>query len=72
MRPEKVRDREELSEQIRALSELKEMAASYGFDISQPASDTKEAVQWLYFAYLAATKDFKVYKKFGRILFYSS
>ena len=52
-----IRQREEISEQIRALSELKEMAASYGFDISKPASDTKEAVQWLYFAYLAAVKE---------------
>ncbi len=52
-----IRQREEISEQIRALTELKEMAASYGFAISKPASDTKEAVQWLYFAYLAAVKE---------------
>lgn len=52
-----IREREELSEQIRSLNELKEMAMSYGFDISGPASDTKEAVQWLYFAYLAAVKE---------------
>ncbi|MCK9548356.1 MAG: formate C-acetyltransferase [Sphaerochaeta sp.] len=52
-----IRDREELSEQIRALQALKQMAASYGFDISQPATDTKEAIQWLYFAFLAATKE---------------
>ncbi len=52
-----IRDREELSEQIRALGELKEMAASYGYDISQPAKDTKEAIQWLYFGYLAAVKE---------------
>ena len=52
-----VRDREEISEQIRALEDLKKMAAKYGFDISVPASNSKEAVQWLYFAYLAATKD---------------
>ena len=52
-----IRQREEISEQIRALTELKEMAANYGFDISKPASDTKEAVQWLYFAYLAAVKE---------------
>jgi len=52
-----IRDREELSEQIRALEELKEMAASYGFDISRPAQDTKEAIQWLYFGYLAAVKE---------------
>ena len=52
-----VRDREEISEQIRALEDLKKMASKYGFDISVPASNSKEAVQWLYFAYLAATKD---------------
>ncbi|MGO1622290.1 formate C-acetyltransferase [Flaviflexus sp.] len=52
-----IRDREELAEQIRALGELKEMAQSYGFDISQPARTAKEAVQWLYFAYLAAVKE---------------
>lgn len=52
-----IREREELSEQIRAFEELREMAASYGFDLSGPAKDTKEAVQWLYFAYLAATKE---------------
>lgn len=49
--------REELAEQIRSLSELKEMAASYGYDISGPAATAKEAVQWLYFAYLAAVKE---------------
>ncbi|GIG41035.1 formate C-acetyltransferase [Cellulomonas phragmiteti] len=52
-----IRDREELSEQIRALGELKTMAASYGYDISQPATNAREAVQWLYFAYLAAVKE---------------
>ena len=52
-----IRDREELAEQIRALHELKEMAATYGFDISGPAHSAKEAVQWLYFAYLAAVKE---------------
>jgi formate C-acetyltransferase len=52
-----IRDREELSEQIRALGELQTMAASYGFDISVPASNAREAVQWLYFAYLAAVKE---------------
>ncbi|NLL04784.1 MAG: formate C-acetyltransferase [Clostridiaceae bacterium] len=52
-----IRQREELSEQIRALEELKQMAASYGFDISKPANDTKEAIQWLYFGYLAAIKE---------------
>lgn len=49
--------REEISEQIKALQELKQMAASYGFDISQPAANAKEAVQWTYFAYLAAVKE---------------
>ncbi|NLM49114.1 MAG: formate C-acetyltransferase [Epulopiscium sp.] len=52
-----IRLREELSEQIKALHELKEMAQSYGFDISQPASNAKEAIQWTYFAYLAAIKE---------------
>lgn len=51
-----IRDREEVSEQIRALGELKEMAKIYGFDISEPATNAKEAVQWLYFGYLAAIK----------------
>ncbi|MBQ7075569.1 MAG: formate C-acetyltransferase [Clostridia bacterium] len=57
MYAEVIRIREELSEQIRALKSLKEMAMSYGFDISMPAKDTKEAIQWLYFAYLAAVKE---------------
>ena len=52
-----IRDREELAEQIRALEELKQMAASYGFDISGPARTAREAVQWLYFGYLAAVKE---------------
>ncbi len=52
-----IRDREELSEQIHALSELKQMAESYGYDISKPASTAHEAFQWLYFAYLAAIKE---------------
>jgi formate C-acetyltransferase len=52
-----IREREELSEQIRALGELKTMAASYGFDISRPAATAAEAVQWLYFAYLGAIKE---------------
>lgn len=52
-----IREREEISEQIRALKEIREMAASYGFDISVPAKTAKEAVQWTYFAYLAAIKD---------------
>ena len=57
MRPEMVRDREELSEQIKALKALKQMAASYGCDISRPAETAQEAVQALYFGYLAAVKD---------------
>jgi formate C-acetyltransferase len=52
-----IRDREELSEQVRALNELNQMASSYGFDISEPARSAREAVQWLYFAYLAAVKE---------------
>ncbi|HLW22238.1 MAG TPA: pyruvate formate lyase family protein, partial [Sphaerochaetaceae bacterium] len=52
-----IREREEISEQIRALHELTEMGASYGFDISRPASDTHEAMQWLYLAYLSAVKE---------------
>jgi formate C-acetyltransferase len=54
---EVIRDREELAEQIRALKELAQMAASYGFDISAPARTAKEAVQWLYFGYLAGVKE---------------
>jgi len=57
MMMEIVRDREELSEQIRALQELKELGAIYGFDISKPARTAKEAIQWLYFGYLAAVKE---------------
>jgi formate C-acetyltransferase len=52
-----IRDREELSEQIRALQELQEMAKGYGFDVSAPARNAREAVQWLYLAYLAAVKE---------------
>ena len=51
-----IRQREELTMQIRALGEMKVMAEKYGFDISEPAKNTKEAVQWLYFGYLAAIK----------------
>ncbi len=51
-----IRQREEIAEQIRALRGMKEMAAVYGYDISQPAQNAKEAVQWLYFGYLAAIK----------------
>ncbi|MEO1023766.1 MAG: formate C-acetyltransferase [Bacteroidota bacterium] len=54
---ETIRLREELNEQIRSLKELKEMASSYGFDISGPASNATEAVQWVYFGYLAAVKE---------------
>jgi formate C-acetyltransferase len=52
-----IRDREENAEQVKALGELKKMAASYGFDISAPAQNAREAVQWLYFAYLGAVKE---------------
>jgi formate C-acetyltransferase len=52
-----IRDREENAEQVRALQELVQMAASYGFDISRPAANAREAVQWLYFAYLGAVKE---------------
>ncbi len=54
---EVIREREEIFEQIKALKALKGMASKYGFDISKPAKDSKEAVQWLYFAYLGAIKD---------------
>lgn len=54
---EVIRDREELAEQIRALRELKQMAGEYGYDISGPARTAREAIQWLYFAYLGATKE---------------
>ncbi|MGT0202452.1 pyruvate formate lyase family protein [Staphylococcus aureus] len=52
-----IRLREELSEQYRALKELKELGQKYGFDLSRPAENFKEAVQWLYLAYLAAIKE---------------
>ena len=57
MTEDKIRLREEISEQLKALKALKRMANSYGFDISGPASTAQEAIQWTYFAYLAATKD---------------
>ncbi len=57
MTPEKIRDREELSEQIKALKELKQLAAIYGLDISAPAENAQQAIQALYFGYLAAVKD---------------
>ncbi|MCL1630720.1 formate C-acetyltransferase [Sporolactobacillus sp. CPB3-1] len=52
-----IRLREELTEQIRALEDIKKMAASYGFDLSKPAASAREAFQWLYFGYLAAVKE---------------
>ena len=51
-----IRLREELAEQIRSLQELKEMGKNYGYDISGPATNAREAVQWTYFGYLAAIK----------------
>ncbi|MBX9973887.1 formate C-acetyltransferase [Cytobacillus firmus] len=57
MTEDNIRLREEISEQIRALNELKQLANSYGFDISKPAGNALEAFQWLYFAYLAAIKE---------------
>ena len=54
---EVIRDREELSEQIRALEDLKKLGEIYGFDISRPAKNVQEAIQWLYFGYLAAVKE---------------
>ena len=56
MRSKEFRLREEVADQIKCLQDMKVMAQSYGFDISQPAKDAKEAIQWLYFAYLAAIK----------------
>ena len=57
MTDELIRQREEMHDQIAALNELKAMATSYGYDISEPATTAKEAIQWLYFGYLAAVKD---------------
>lgn len=57
MTDEKVRLREEISSQIQALKDIKTMAANYGFDVSMPAKNAKEAVQWVYFAYLSAVKE---------------
>ena len=57
MTPGKVRDREELADQIKALKNLAKMAASYGKDITRPAANAEEAVQWLYFGYLGAVKE---------------
>lgn len=57
MTEEVIRLREEMSEQVRALKELKQMGASYGFDLGRPAANSREAVQWTYLAYLAAVKE---------------
>ncbi len=57
MTEEKIQLREEIAEQIKALKALEKMAARYGFDISQPAKNAQEAIQWTYFAYLSAVKD---------------
>lgn len=57
MTEEKIRLREEVQEQIRALAELNKMAAGYGFDVSKPAATAQEAVQWVYFGYLGAVKE---------------
>ena len=57
MRPERIQLREEISEQIRALGEMIELGKIYGFDISKPARNAKEAIQWLYFGYLSAIKE---------------
>lgn len=57
MSEEIIRLREEISEQIRALQELKQMAAAHGYDISEPAANAREAFQWLYFGFLAAIKE---------------
>ncbi len=57
MTPEKIQLKEELSEQIKALWEMAELGKSYGFDITQPARNAREAVQWLYFGYLSAVKE---------------
>ena len=56
MKGEVIRLREEIAEQIRALENMKKMAEIYGFDISEPAKNAKEAIQWIYFGYLAAIK----------------
>lgn len=57
MNEENIRKREEIFEQIKALRQIKDMAALYDFDISKPAQDSKEAIQWVYFGYLAAVKE---------------
>ena len=57
MMPDRIQLREEITEQIRALNEMKELGSIYGFDISKPARNAKEAIQWLYFGFLAAVKE---------------
>ena len=57
MTPDKIQLKEELAEQIRALEEMKQLGQTYGYDISQPAKNAKEAIQWLYFGYLSAVKE---------------
>ena len=57
MRPEKIQLKEEIAEQIRALQEMAELGDEYGFDIRKPASNAKEAIQWLYLGYLSAVKE---------------
>ena len=57
MTPDKIQLKEEISEQIRALQEMKDLGQAYGFDISQPAKNAQEAIQWLYFGYLSAVKE---------------
>ncbi len=57
MTPERIQLREEIAEQIRALKEMIELGKTYGFDISKPAKNAKEAIQWLYFGYLSAVKE---------------
>ena len=57
MTPDKIQLKEELAEQIRALEEMKQLGQIYGYDISQPAKNAKEAIQWLYFGYLSAVKE---------------
>ena len=57
MTPDKIQLKEEIAEQIRALEEMKQLGAEYGFDISKPATNAREAIQWLYFGYLGAVKE---------------
>ena len=57
MTPDRIQLREEITEQIRALKEMIELGKTYGFDISRPAENAQEAIQWLYFGYLSAVKE---------------